>query len=257
LISDTGCEMMTEQRIAIVTGASSGIGRSMAERLAEDGMVVAVNYRRSPEGAEAALNNIRSAGGNGGVYRADVAVLDEVVHMVEAIEDEYGRLDVLVCNAGIYTRTDLDGLRPEKWDETLRTNLTGAYNCTYASKELLKRSGRTGRIVYITSQLAYRGTVQGAHYSASKSGLIGLMKSAALSFAPLGVTVNAVAPGFVDTPLIAGDSPEKRRSREEQVPLRRVGVPEDIAGAVSFLCSPEAGYITGETIHVNGGLLMY
>ena len=248
---------MFERRVALVTGASSGIGRSLAVRLAEDGMAVLVNHRSSPEGAEITLDHVRSAGGTGGAYRADVAVYDEVVQMVKAITTEYGRLDVLVCNAGIYTRTDLDGLGPDRWHETLQIDLTGAYNCTYASKDMLKRSGRSGRIVFITSQLAFRGTVQGAHYSAAKSGLTGFMKSAALSFAPFGVTVNAVAPGFVDTPLIAGDSPQKRRSREEQVPLGRVGVPEDIAGAVSFLCSPEAGYITGETIHVNGGLLMY
>jgi 3-oxoacyl-[acyl-carrier protein] reductase len=248
---------MSPNRVALVTGASRGIGSGIALRLAKNEFNIALNYHSNPEDAGEVGNRIESLGAKCHTYSADVAELDQVEDMVEKTVADMGSLDVLICNAGIYTRGPLDELTPGKFSETLDVNLKGAFNCTRAAREHIRRAGERGRIVYITSQLAFRGTVQGAHYSASKSGLTGFMKSVSLSFAPYRTTVNAVAPGFVDTPLIAGDTPEKRKARKLEVPLGRVGTPEDIGNVVAFLCSPAAGYITGETIHVNGGLLMY
>jgi 3-oxoacyl-[acyl-carrier protein] reductase len=248
---------MQSSRVALVTGASRGIGRGIAVKLARDGFDVTVNYRTGKEGAEKTLELVEQTGSRGIICKADVGEHQAVEKMIEQIISDLGRLDALICNAGIYTRAELSDLTPEIWQETMDKNLTGAYNCTYAAREHLEKSGENGRIVFITSQLAFRGTPQGAHYAASKAALEGFMKSTALSFAPHQVTVNAVSPGFVDTDLISGDTKEKRKEREELVPLGRIGTPDDIGSAVAFICSPEARYITGETIHVNGGLLMY
>jgi 3-oxoacyl-[acyl-carrier protein] reductase len=248
---------MIKNKIALVTGASKGIGSGIAMRLAVEGYSVGINYNESRKEADRTGEQISNIGGTYKLYRADVTDLAGVETMVEQIVADFNALDVLVCNAGIYTRHELNDLTPERWAKVIDVNLTGAYNCTYSSRKYLEQSGSSGRIIYITSQLAYRGTVQGAHYSSAKSGLTGLMKSISLAMAPHKVTVNAVSPGFVDTQLISGDSAEKRQKRIEEVPLHRIGQPEDIASAVAFLCSPRARYITGETIHVNGGLLMY
>ena len=248
---------MSSSTIALVTGASRGIGSGIALRLAADGFGIALNYHESRDRAEEVQAKIRDLGVPCRSYRADVGDLEQVEEMVVKTITDLGPLKVLISNAGIYTRGQLHELSPEKFAETLDVNLKGAYNCTHAAQKHIQLARKSGRIVFITSQLAFRGTVQGAHYSASKSGLTGFMKSVSLSLAPYGSTVNAVAPGFVDTPLIAGDSPEKRKAREQEVPLGRVGMPEDIGNAVAFLCSPGARYITGETIHINGGLLMY
>ncbi|UCH88946.1 MAG: SDR family oxidoreductase [Thermoplasmata archaeon] len=248
---------MVESRAAMITGASRGIGSAIALKLASAGYDIGLNYYQNKSGAESTAVQIGKMGRRCILLQADVGAHQEVKSMMGKFYSEFNRLDVLVCNAGIYSRLDLEALTPASWARVLEVNLTGAYNCTYAARKHLESAGENGRIVYATSQLAYRGTVQGAHYSAAKSGLTGFMKSVALAMAPHKVTVNAVSPGFIDTDLIAGDSAEKRKKRMEEVPLGRVGDPEDIANAVDFLCSPAARYITGETIHVNGGLLMY
>jgi 3-oxoacyl-[acyl-carrier protein] reductase len=248
---------MANKLVALVTGASQGIGRATAVRLAKAGYSIAVNYYQSEDDAKITCQQIQKMGIDCKCYGADVGSLKEVQEMMEHIVADFNKLDALICNAGIYTRSNLNDLTPSKWARTLEVNLTGAYNCTYTARPQIENAGADGRIVYITSQLAYRGTAQGAHYSATKAALTGLMKSIAIALAPYQVTVNAVSPGFVDTQLIAGDNIEKRQEREREVPLGRIGDPEDIANAVAFLCSSKARYITGETIHANGGLLMY
>lgn len=243
-------------RVALVTGASRGIGAASAIRLAQDGFDVAVNYASRKEGALATVNAIEKAGRKAIAVQADVSHVADVRRMVSETVAELGRLDVLVNNAGVYERAFFDDTSIEDWDRRIATNLS---SCFYAAKaavpEMRKVGG--GRILSMTSQLAYRGTTHGADYVAAKAGIVGLTKALALELAKDRILVNAVAPGSIETDILAGDSPEDRARRVRTIPLGRVGSPEDIAAAVAFLASPGAAYITGQVLHVNGGSLLY
>lgn len=243
------------ERVALVTGASRGIGRATALRLAEDGLSVAVNYRTREAEAVEVVRAVEARGGEGMTVRADVAAPADVAAMVARVDDILGPVQVLVNNAGIYRRATLPELDLEQWQRTLDVNLTGAYLCLQAVAPGMRDRG-WGRVVNITSQIAHRGTDHGADYAASKAGLLGLTKAAARELAPHGVTVNAVAPGTIDTDLIAAYSEADRRRRAQEVPLGRIGTPEDVAAAVSFLASEDGAYVTGITLHVNGGYLI-
>lgn len=246
---------MSDQ-VALVTGASRGIGAASAIRLAQDGFDVAVNYASRKEGALATVNAIEKAGRKAIAVQADVSHVADVRRMVSETVAELGRLDVLVNNAGVYERAFFDDTSIEDWDRRIATNLS---SCFYAAKaavpEMRKVGG--GRILSMTSQLAYRGTTHGADYVAAKAGIVGLTKALALELAKDRILVNAVAPGSIETDILAGDSPEDRARRVRTIPLGRVGSPEDIAAAVAFLASPGAAYITGQVLHVNGGSLLY
>lgn len=241
------------RKAVLVTGASRGIGRTTAQKLADEGYAVGVNYKDNIDKARELVDSIHSIGGEAIALRADVANEKEVEEMVGIFVRELGEIYGLVNNAGIYNRRKFHELTIHDWEETLRTNLTGSFLCTKAA---LPHIMEGGRIVNIASVLAHMGSSQGAHYAASKAGLIGFSKSLARELAIKKITVNVVAPGATETDIIANDTPEKRREREQITPLGRVGQPEEIADAIVFLLSEKAGYITGDTINVNGGMWM-
>ncbi len=238
---------------AIVTGASRGIGRAIALRLARDGYRVLVNYHSSEEKAREVVNEILSSGGEAVAYRANVGSVEEVREMVSWFHGRYGKIHGLVLNAGIYLRKNVRDISVEDWEKTIRVNLSGAF---YVVKESLRYLGEGASIVFISSQLAFRGSSSDPAYGASKAGLLGLMHSLAVQLAPK-VRVNAVAPGTIDTDIIANYTPEMRMERERKIPLGRIGKPEEVAAVVSFLLSDDASYITGATIDVNGGLYIH
>jgi 3-oxoacyl-[acyl-carrier protein] reductase len=247
---------MNERRVALVTGASRGIGRAIAEALGKDGLYVVVNYTANEAAATETLKGIQAAGGAGALQRFDVADAAQVDTAVKHIGSAEGRLDVLVNNAGIA----IDGLllrtKKEDWARTLEVNLTGAFNlCKAASRYLLK--SESGRIVNLSSVVGEQGNTGQVSYAAAKAGLIGLTKTLARELASRAITVNCVAPGFIETDMTAAHvSGEARELLVKQIPLGRIGRPEDVAEAVRFLVSSQASYVTGQVIRVNGGLLM-
>ncbi len=242
--------------MALVTGASRGIGAATAQRLAQDGFDVAVNYLEGKESALRVVNRNEAQGRRSIAVQADVSRIADVRRMVAETVRGLGRLDVLVNNAGVYDRALFDDTTPEDWDRRIAVNLS---SCFYAAKaavpEMRKVGG--GRIISVTSQLAYRGTSHGADYVAAKAGIVGLTKALALELAKDGILVNAVAPGSIETDILAGDTPEDRARRLRTIPLGRVGRAEEVAAAIAFLASPDSAYITGQVLHVNGGSLLY
>lgn len=238
-------------RVALVTGAGRGIGAATAERLAQDGWDVVVNYRETAEGAESVRSVVEAMGQRALVVKADVARLDQVEEMVRLAVEELGSIDAVVNNAGIYKRAKLAELDHADWHEALDVNLTGAY---YVVKSALPHLGAGARIVNVSSVLGAIGSKHGAHYAAAKGGVVAFTKSLARELAPAGILVNCVAPGAIATDMIGDDTAEARARREKEIPLGRVGQPQEIAGVVSFLLGPDAAYVTGQVLHVNGGL---
>ena len=235
----------------IITGASRGIGRAIAIELAKKGYRIAINYNTSSDMAQNVLEKINKLGGEGAIYRADVSNPVEVENMVKDFCDKYGELYGLVANAGIYIRKNIWEMSLEDWKRTIDVNLSGAYYLVKSALPYMKE----GSIVFISSQLAFKGSPSSVAYGASKAGVIGLMRSLALQLAPQ-IRVNAVAPGTIDTDMISNYTPQRRRKREEEIPLKRIGKPEEVAKVVAFLLSEESSYITGAVIDVNGGLYM-
>ena len=241
-------------RVAFVTGASRGIGKACALALAESGARVALAARQRDKLEEVAAE-IRSRSGEAYVVEMDVASEDSIKNAIVAVAKNFGRIDILVNNAGI-TRDGL-ALRMKKddWSAVLETNLTGAFRAIQQVLQGMMRE-RWGRIINISSVVGEAGNAGQANYAASKAGLIGLTKSLAQEMASRQITVNAVAPGFIDTDMTSGLSPELQGKVLESIPLRRLGTAEDVAGLVAFLASDDAAYITGQTINVDGGLIM-
>jgi len=243
----------TAAKVALVTGASRGIGRAIAMELARAGATVVVNYARSPEAAEAVVAEITAAGGRAWSQQADVSEEEQVEAMVKAVLDRDGRLDVLVNNAGITRDGLLMRMKTADWHSVLDLNLTGVFLCTRAvSRTMLK--ARSGRIINITSVVALMGNPGQANYSAAKAGLIGLTRSTAAEFASRGITVNAVAPGFIATEMTRELNQDAILAA---IPLGRMGQPEEVAGAVRFLAfDPASAYMTGQVLQVDGGMVM-
>ncbi|CAN5739429.1 3-oxoacyl-[acyl-carrier-protein] reductase [soil metagenome] len=241
-------------KVAIITGASRGIGKAAAMALAQAGAKVVVNYARSSDAADAVVAAISEAGGEAIALQADVSKADQVDAMVKATMDKFGRIDVLVNNAGITRDTLLLRMKPEDWQAVIDLNLTGVFLCTRAvSKIMLKQ--RSGRIINISSVAGLMGNPGQANYSAAKAGVIGFTKTIAKELAPRGITANAVAPGFIAT-----DMTEDLKNTEEilkYIPLGRYGQPEEVAGLIRFLAAdPAAAYITGQVMNVDGGMVM-
>jgi 3-oxoacyl-[acyl-carrier protein] reductase len=242
-------------QVAVVTGGSRGIGRAIAAALAQAGAAVVVNYRENEAAAAETVRAIAAAGGIAEPVCFDVGDAGAVRAGLQGVVDRRGQLDILVNNAGFSVDTLLLRLKEEDWERVLRTNLTGVFHCTKAAVRAMVR-GRYGRIVNLTSVVAEMGNAGQAAYAAAKAGVIGFTKSMARELASRGITVNAVAPGFVETDMTAGLSDEQKMFYTNVIPAGRIATPDEVAAAVTFLASPAAGYITGHVLHVNGGLYM-
>ena len=247
--------MLVDGRIALVTGASRGIGRAVALALAAEGADVAVNYAGSEKAAQEVAEEIRSMGRRALVVQADVSDADAVQQMVAAVTKEFGRIDILVNNAGITRDGLLMRMKDEDWEAVLKTNLTGVYHCTKAvTKGMMKQ--RYGRIINMTSVVGVTGNAGQANYAAAKAGVIGLTKSTAKELASRAITANAIAPGFIESDMTAGLPEKNKQEMAAAIPLAKFGQPADVAQAVVFLASDWASYITGQTLHVDGGMVM-
>ena len=247
--------MIEEGRVAIVTGGGRGIGRTVAVRLAEEGARVAISYRSDDAAAEEAAEAVRAAGAACEVFKGDVASLEDVQALFKGVADAFGRLDILVNNAGITRDNLMMRMKDDEFDDVLRTNLGGTYLCTRAALRPMIRA-RWGRIVNVSSVVGLVGNAGQANYAASKAGIIGFTKSVAREVAQRGITANVVAPGYVETEL-TGSLPENvKEAIRTQVPLGRFGEAGEVAEVVAFLVGEGAGYVTGQTIAVDGGMSM-
>ena len=242
-------------KIAVVTGASRGIGRAIAIRLAGKGATVVINYNGSKEKAEEVKQEIEGAGGKAAVCQCNVADFDQCQAFIQKVIDEFGRIDILVNNAGITRDGLLMKMSEEDFDQVIETNLKGAFHTIrFASRQMLRQ--KSGRIINLSSVVGVTGNAGQANYAASKAGVIGLTKSAARELASRGITVNAIAPGFIETDMTSVLSEKVKEGAAAGIPLGAFGKPEDVAAAAAFLASDEAGYITGQVLHVDGGMVM-
>ncbi len=240
-------------KTALVTGASRGIGRAIALRLAAEGAAVAVNYNGSEAKAAEVVEQITRAGGTAFAVQANVSDAASVAAMFDTVMAKFERLDILVNNAGITSDGLLIGMKESQFDQVVDTNLKGAYLCMQlAAKRMIRQ--RSGRIISISSYSGIHGNAGQANYSASKAGLIGLTKSAARELGSRGITVNAIAPGYIDTDMTAVLSDKVKEAILAEIPLKRIGAPEDIAAAAAFLAGEDAAYITGQVLEVGGGM---
>lgn len=247
--------MLLENKGAVVTGGSRGIGRAVAEALAAEGATVAVIYAGNTKAAEDTVRAIEEAGGKAFAVQCDVADEAAVTDMVKMVHEKLGTIDVFVNNAGITRDGLLMRMKREDWDAVLNTNLTGVYNCTKAVTKIMMKQ-RSGSVINMTSVVGETGNAGQANYAAAKAGVIGFTKSVAKELASRNIRVNAVAPGCIDTDMTAVLSDAVKEEMIKSIPLGRTAAPEEVAQAVVFLASQKAGYITGQTLNVDGGMVM-
>jgi 3-oxoacyl-[acyl-carrier protein] reductase len=247
--------MSLEGKVAIITGASRGIGRAVAVKLSGLGAAVVINYRGNTASAEEVAAAVEANGGRAVVVRADVSQGTEVETLLSQTINAFGRIDILVNNAGITRDNLLLRMGEQEWDEVLDTNLRGAFLCTKAVLRPMVRQ-RSGRIVFVSSVVGLTGNAGQANYAAAKAGLISFAKSVAREVGSRGITANIVAPGFIDTEMTTSLPEEIKKRTLDQIPLGRFGSPEDVAEAVAFLTSDGAAYISGHVLSVNGGMVM-
>lgn len=247
--------MDLKNRVALVTGGASGIGKTISLELARKGATVFINYNKSQDKALALIQEIEAFGGKAFAYQADVSKFDDAKNLIEYIVSKEGTLNIVVNNAGITDDALLLRMTEDQFDHVIETNLKGVWNiCKHSAKVLLK-SGY-GRLINISSVSGVMGNAGQSNYSSAKAGVIGMTKALAREFASRGVTVNAIAPGFIETDMTKKLPEEAIKAWSDQIPLKRFGRPEDVAYAVLFLASEEASYITGHTLEVDGGLVM-
>lgn len=244
---------MLDGKIALVTGGSRGIGRSIAEELASQGAKVYINYVSNINSAEELKTSLNKLGHKCEIIKCDVSSREETEEMINTILKNEGKLDILINNAGITKDNLIIRMKPEEWEMTIKTNLTGAFNCSQLSAKAMMKQ-RFGRIVNISSVVGLTGNPGQANYASAKAGMIGLTKTLAKELASRNITVNAIAPGFIETDMTDVLKNEVKEGMLKNIPLARFGQPQDIAKAVLFLVSPWADYITGQVLQVDGGM---
>ena len=244
-------------KVALVTGASRGIGRSVVELFAELGASVAVNYVRDVEAANEAVAKAKTRGIKAVALQGDVSTLEDGSRVVKETLEHFGRLDFLICNAGIWEGDAVESISEELWDRTIAINLKGTWTVCRAAVPVMKQQ-EFGRIVIVSSTAGQRGEAKVSNYAASKGGQISFTKSLAVELAPFGINVNCVAPGWVETDMNDGVFSDKARLESilQTIPLRKIGQPDELAAPIVFLCSKWASYITGEVLNVNGGSVL-
>ncbi|MGG1480282.1 3-oxoacyl-[acyl-carrier-protein] reductase [Bacillus smithii] len=247
--------MRLEGKVALVTGASRGIGREIALEFAREGADVAVNYAGSEEKAREVAEEIKAMGRKALLVQCDVSDSQSVQDMIKSVVDYFGGLDILVNNAGITRDNLILRMKEEEWDAVINTNLKGVFLCTKAAARAMMKK-RSGRIINISSIVGIIGNPGQANYVAAKSGVIGLTKTTAKEFASRGITVNAIAPGFISTDMTEDLPEEVKEAMIKQVPLARIGEPKEIARVALFLASPDSSYMTGQILRVDGGMGM-
>ena len=242
-------------KVALVTGASRGIGRAIALSLASDGLAVAVHYDKSADAAEKVVSEITESGGTAIAFQGNLASPDVPADLVARVKSQLGSIDILVNNAAVMTDSSITEMSDEMWDETIAVNLSAVFKLTRACIPAMVEK-KWGRIISISSQVAQTGSANHAHYSATKASLLGFTYSAAKELGASGITANVVLPGRIETDMISVRSVGRMDEWMSQTPLGRLGKPEEVAGVVKFLASVDSSYITGAGINVNGGLVM-
>lgn len=248
-------QISLKNKIAVVTGGSRGIGRAISTTLAAAGATVVVNYQRNAAAAEETVAAITAADGAAIGIQADVSVAEDVERLFKTVIERYGTIDILVNNAGITRDTLLLRMKEDDFDAVIDTNLRGVYLCTKAALRPMTKA-RSGRIINITSVVGLIGNAGQSNYAAAKAGIIGFTRAVAREMASRSITVNAVAPGYIETELTAGLGDQVRSAILEAIPLGRLGTPQDVANLVCFLASDAAAYITGQTLTIDGGMVM-
>ena len=244
-----------EGQVAVVTGGSRGIGRAIALRLAQEGCRVVINYHSKADAAQEVVDEIVAGGGEASAVQGDVSVAEQANQIIAHAQETYGTVDILVNNAGITRDGLLMRMSEDDWNAVINTNLSGAFHCIKAVQRIMLRK-RSGRIIQISSVSGLRGNPGQANYAAAKAGLVGLTKTVARELSSRNITVNAIAPGFIDTDMTRELSEDVITQLQGQIPMQRLGAPEDVAAAVAFLASDDAAYITGQVLCVDGGMAM-